>query len=118
MFLLHYIVPAIVFYFYRNEIMLFGLEVANLIDLDHIYYRIIGKVGWFNSACSHLGEQCSWDFYCFHNFYVLTIALILIPLLFLRGNKYRFARLIGWIGLGILIHLFLDYMQLLTGICI
>jgi hypothetical protein len=95
--------------------MLWGLLLANLIDLDHIYERIIGDVGWFESTCSKLGEQCSWNFYAFHNFYILVIGLILIPLIFIKGSKYKFIRLIGWIGLGIVIHLFLDYIHLLTG---
>ena len=59
MFILHYIIPLIIFYFfknlfkifgarktikvfsgYRDRIMLWGLLVANLIDLDHIYCSV------------------------------------------------------------------------------
>ena len=67
MFLFHYILPLIIFYFYRDKIMLYGLLLGNLVDLDHVYYRIIGKVGWFESACPQLGMQCSFGFYPLHN---------------------------------------------------
>ena len=50
-------IPVVIFYYYRDKIMLFGLLVANLIDLDHIYCRIIGKVGWFESACGQIGKE-------------------------------------------------------------
>ncbi len=92
--------------------MLFGLVLGNLIDLDHIYYRIIGEVGWFESACSHVGAQCSFGFYPLHNFTFAIIFLLFSSLLFLKNKK---AKLIGWISLGAFLNLALDYAHLLLG---
>jgi len=130
MYLLHYILPVIVFYFYRNKIMLWGLMFANLIDLDHIYYRLIGKVGLFESACSRLGENCSFGFYPLHNFDYTPIFLMLINILVIGGlifvnkkevksirwiNIRTFLELIGWLSIGLFVHLVLDYLHLLIG---
>jgi hypothetical protein len=92
--------------------MLWGLLLGNLIDLDHIYFRIIGKVPWFKSACSNLGEQCSFGFYPLHSIYVLVVSLVLSLLILNKNKKIKF---IGWLGLGIVIHLFLDYIHLIIG---
>ncbi len=95
--------------------MLGGLLIANLIDLDHLYPRIIGEVGWFESACPEIGMQCSFNFYPLHNIYMLIVAVILSALLLSKNKKMRF---VGWIGLGIVVHLALDYIHLLTGFAI
>ncbi len=113
MFLLHYILPFLIFYFYRNRLMLWGLLIGNLIDLDHIYYRLIGKVGWFESACEHFGENCSIGFYPLHNWWVALIALALGLFLLFNNNKMKF---IGWIGLGVSLNLLLDFIQAMSGL--
>ena len=92
--------------------MLFGLLLGNLIDLDHIYFRTIGKVGWFESACPHFGMQCSFGFYPLHNLVFATIFLIFSSLIFFKNKKIK---LIGWISLGALLNLFLDYIHLIIG---
>jgi len=93
--------------------VLFGLIVGNLIDLDHIYYRVIGKVGGFSSACPKLGMRCSFNFYPLHNLIMLVVAVALTGLLFFKNKKLKF---VGWIALGVIIHLALYYLQLLIGI--
>lgn len=113
MFILHYILPFIIFYFYRNKIMLWGLLLGNLIDLDHIYYRIIGKVGWFESACPTSGMQCSFNFYPLHNLTFAIIFVIFSSLIFIKNKKIKF---VGWLSLGALLNLALDYIHLITGI--
>ena len=74
-----YILPFIIYYFYRNKKMLWGLLLGNLIDLDHVYYRIIGKVEWFGSACQELGMQCSLGFYPLHTYPALIVFLLVFP---------------------------------------
>ena len=112
MFLLHYILPLAIFYFYRDKMMLWGLLLANLIDLDHIYYRIIGKVGWFESACERFGLNCSIGFYPLHTWAIAFIGLFVTILILHKNKKLRF---IGWIGLGIFIHMVLDLIHELIG---
>jgi putative Mn2+ efflux pump MntP len=117
--------------------MLYGLILANLIDLDHIFYRIIGKVGWFESACPHIGMQCSFGFYPLHTIYVFITAIVLVLAsgIFLLSRKLskhkknkehqeskqkkNVTRLIFlwifWISLGVIIHFSLDYLSLIIG---
>lgn len=113
MFLMHYLLPLVIFYFYRNKAMLWGLLLGNLIDLDHIYYRIIGKVPWFESACSHLGAQCSIGFYPLHNIYVGIFCLIFSGLVLFKDKRIKF---IGLMFLGAFLNLLLDYIHLITGV--
>ena len=118
MFLMHYFSPIIVFYFLRDKIIFFGLILGNLIDLDHVYYRIIGKVEWFESACiDGLGSQCSIGFYPLHNLYVFLIVIILAILFFLISLYYKNKkiRFLYWLAIGVIIHLILDFTHLLTG---
>lgn len=129
MYFLHYIIPLVLFYFYRNKIMFWGLTLANLIDLDHVYYRIIGKVPWFGSACPNFWHGCtSLGVYPMHSFFSLILAaLISIPFItseavLISQKKPRSKNLknkvlifVFWIGLGIIIHLGLDYLQKLIG---
>ncbi len=115
MIFLHYILPLVLFYFLRDKLMLLGLLLGNLIDLDHVYYRIIGKVGWFSSACSSLGKECSIGFYPLHNPY--------LALLFCLGTLFLFSkkkplRLCGWIFLGAFIHYLLDSLAFFSGVMI
>jgi hypothetical protein len=134
MYSLHYILPFVVYYLFlhwggkykeikkkkkksffdfpRSKLILYGLLIGNLIDLDHIWYRIIGKVGWFDSACDHFGQQCSFNFYPLHN----ELSLIVLSAFFIAGfRKNKKMELISWIALGAMIHLMLDYIHLLTG---
>ena len=93
--------------------MLWGLLLGNLIDLDHIYYRIISKVGWFESACVEgFGSQCSFGFYPLHNWIVVIIALVLSSLIFIKDKRIKF---IGWLCFGAFLNLVLDYIHLLIG---
>jgi len=124
--------------------MFWGLELANLIDLDHIYYRLIGKVGFFDSACSHLGIQRSLGFYPLHtlNFLLIIVLTMILSFFFLDlidfktkevkedKNKEFFLKeafkkikltkktlisFIFWISIGIIVHFGLDYLHLLIG---
>ncbi len=113
MFLFHYILPFIIFYFYRNKSALYGLLLGNLIDLDHIYYRLIGKVNWLESACQNLGEQCSIGFYPLHNTTLAIILLLISALIFTKNKKIKF---IGWLSLGAFLNFALDYIHMTTGV--
>lgn len=122
---MHYLLPLIIFYFFRDKIMLFGLLLGNAIDLDHMYYRIIGKVEWFESACEKgIGSQCSFGFYPLHNLAtfltLIIIALLLILVnLYYKNNKHKFKiKLFYWIAIGVIIHLILDFTHLMTGFAI
>jgi hypothetical protein len=112
MFLVHYLVPLILFYYFRNKIMLWGLLIGNIIDLDHIYYRIIGKAPWFGSACERFGMQCSFNFYPLHNLTMAIVFLMFISLLIFKDKRIRF---LGWVSLGALLNLIIDYIHLITG---
>ena len=116
MFLLHYIIPIILFHFFRNKIMLFGLLLGNLIDIDHIYYRIIGKVPWFGSACPNFWDGCnSLLIYPLHSAYFLIVFIILSSLIFVNNKKVKF---IGWLVLGASLNILFDYIRYLTGVVI
>ncbi len=112
MFILHYIVPLVVYYFYRNSLAVLGMLIGNAVDLDHVYYRIIGKVGWFQSACPQFGQECSLGFYPLHNFYFAFIFLGLSSLIFAKKDKVKF---FGWVAFGAFLNLFLDFIAQVTG---
>ena len=116
---MHYILPFLIYHFKKDKKMLYGLLLGNAIDLDHVYYRIIGRVGWFESACSSgLGSQCSFGIYPLHN---VTTAIILIGVVLIsytymkKGEKVQW---VFWISLGALVNLLLDYIPLITGFVI
>jgi len=115
MFLPHYLIPLIIFYFCRDKIMLWGLLLGNLVDLDHIYYRLIGKVGWFESACPHFGMSCSYNTYPLHNFTFIVIFLILSFLIFNKNKKIKF---IGWLSMGAALNIIIDLIASVTGFAI
>ncbi len=92
--------------------MLYGLILGNLVDLDHLYYRVIGKIGWFESACPQAGMQCSFGFYPLHNWFFVGFFLILFSLIFAKNKKLEF---IGWISFGAVLNFLLDYLHLLIG---
>jgi len=112
MFLLHYILPFIIFEFYKNNKMLFGLLIANLIDLDHIYLRLVGKISFFESACNNVGSNCSFGMYPLHSIWFCILGIFLALFLLFKNKNLK---LIGWIGIGIIIHLFLDILHYLIG---
>ncbi len=92
--------------------MLFGLLFGNLIELDYIYYRIIGKIDWFESACPNFGMQCSFEFYPLHNIYGGIFVLFLSLLIFVENWKLRF---VGWFCFNVFLNLVLDILHLLIG---
>ncbi len=114
MFLAHYIIPLVIYIFYRKKEVLF-LLFGNLIDLDHIFYRMIGKVDWFGSACGKIGQQCSWNFYPLHNLYSLFFGFALFFMGLITYKKYEYSKYIMFLGLGIVLHLTLDLIHQFTG---
>jgi hypothetical protein len=95
--------------------MLWGLLLGNLVDLDHIYYRLIGKVGWFESACSHFGVPCSYNFYPLHN---MTFIVIFLRLSLLTVKKNKTIKFIGWLSMGAALNIILDLIASVTGFAI
>ena len=93
--------------------MLWGLMLGNFVDLDHVYYRIIGKAPWFGSACVEgLGSQCSFGIYPLHTWTLVWIGLIFGSLIFCCDKRLRF---FGWLGVGVFLALFLDWVHLVSG---
>lgn len=100
--------------------MLWGLLLGNAIDLDHIYLRMIGQVGWFESACPEgLGSQCSFGIYPLHSPIVVGILLFIVGGIHLMGKidgrKSKETKWIFWISIGALLNLLLDYIHLVIG---
>ncbi len=93
--------------------MLLGLLLGNWVDLDHIYMRLVGKVGWFESACPQLGMNCSFQFYPFHSLEIAIVGLLIGILVFCDKKWIRF---LGWLGIGTFLALFLDWIHFTTGI--
>tara|TARA_Y100000310_G_scaffold225672_1_gene227722 strand:+ start:17866 stop:18120 length:255 start_codon:yes stop_codon:yes gene_type:complete len=82
-----------------------------------VYYRIIGKVGWFESACPKgLGSQCSFSVYPLHNIYVFVALIIGAGVLYFLYDKNIFTKIGFWICIGAILNLVLDYIHLKTGI--
>ncbi len=117
---MHYILPFLIYYFIKKEkVMLYGLLAGNLIDLDHIYLKIIGKVGWFESACSNgLGSQCSFGIYPLHNLTSAVILIIASIILFKQKNKNFKLNFVFWLLIGAILNLVLDYIHLVTRFAI
>ncbi len=121
MYLAHYILPFLLYYFFRNKIMLLGLLFGNGIDIDHILYRINGMVPWLKSICLSDGfMKCNGFFgYPFHSIYMIISLIVVSILLFylmekqkdLKVNKWLF-----WIAIGALLHLTLDFVQMVTNV--
>jgi hypothetical protein len=121
MYLAHYILPFAIYYFFRSKVMLGGLLIGNLIDLDHILLRIFGIVPWFQNICgTDYFWKCNGFFgYPLHSVYVLVSLIVTSIVLFflmneekeLKINKWMF-----WICIGALLNLSLDFVQLLTGV--
>ena len=120
MYLAHILIPLIVYYFYRNKTVLFGLLLGNLIDLDHIFLRILRIVPWFENICSVGGFwRCNSFFgYPLHSVYVFISLIAVSIILFFLMEKERELKInkwIFWICIGTLVNLFLDFIQLTTG---
>ena len=118
MYLAHYILPFIIYWISKtkDKVMLWGLLLGNAIDLDHIYYRLIGKVGWFESACvDGLGSQCSFGIYPLHNALTAVILMVTALISFSYIEKSKKAKWILWISIGALLNLLLDYIHLVIG---
>lgn len=96
-----------------SGIILFGLLLGNIVDLDHVYYRLIGKVPFFGTICGEAWGKChSFNMYPLHNFLFMFIFLILGALIFSKNNKIKF---FGWMFFGAFLNLFLDFIQMKTG---
>jgi hypothetical protein len=120
MYLAHIIIPLIIFYFYRNKIMLFGLLLGNLVDLDHLLLRIEGFVPWFQSICRTKDFwKCNGFFgYPLHTPYMIVGLIILSAILFALMKKdkdFKVTKWMFWVCIGALLHLSLDFIQLVTG---
>ncbi|MBT3395271.1 hypothetical protein HOA59_00630 [archaeon] len=120
MWFLHYILPlAIYFFIKKDKTILYGLLAGNLIDLDKIYYRIIGKVDWFGSICPEgIGTCTSINNYPLHNILAFNIFLVSSLILYFLRRKNNKLKFLFWLMIGTIIHLFLDYIQHITGIII
>jgi membrane-bound metal-dependent hydrolase YbcI (DUF457 family) len=117
MFLIHYILPFVIYFFIRNRTILYGLLLGNLIDIDHILLRIIGKVPWFESACpSGLFTQCSFNVYPYHSTHSIILICLLFITIFLVEKKHKHKDLLIWISAGAVMHILLDSIHLLTGL--
>jgi hypothetical protein len=121
MYFAHYILPFIVYYFYRSKTILFGLLLGNLIDLDHILIRIIGTVPWLQNICSiDKFWKCNGFLgYPFHSIYmIISLIVVSIVLFFLMDEEkeIKITKWMFWICIGALLNLSLDFVQLLTGV--
>jgi hypothetical protein len=92
--------------------MLWGLLLGNWIDLDHIYLRLIGRVPWFSSACESFGQNCSIGVYPLHNWTLAFSSLAVGGLIFHEDKRLK---LVGWLGIGTFLAVFLDYIHMVTG---
>jgi hypothetical protein len=100
--------------------MLFGLLFGNLIDLDHIFFRVTGMVPWMESICSvkNFWDCNSFFGYPLHSVYVfISLIAVSIILFFLmqEEKELKVTKWMFWICIGALVNLFLDFIQLTTG---
>jgi len=121
MYLAHYLIPLLLFFIFKDKIMLYGLLLANLIDLDHIFLRIFGSVPLFGSICGFKEFwKCNGFFgYPFHSPYVWIFFIItsfFLAILREKNKDSKEIKLLFFISLGIVLHLFLDFIQLSTGV--
>ena len=97
----------------KARLMFWGLVLGNLIDLDHLYYRIIGKVSWTDSHCQTFFMKCSSiGFYPFHKVYFIFIFMALSSLVFFKKKEIKF---LGWLAFGAFLNLILDMIQYIIG---
>jgi hypothetical protein len=104
--------------------MLLGLLLGNLIDLDHLFLRFLGKVSFSKSICD-ISEfwRCNGLFYHpLHNIYVwlfFIISSLIFFYLIVNSKKpsknKKIYKLFFFSSLGITLHLTLDFIQLITG---
>jgi hypothetical protein len=94
-------------------VIFFGLFLGNLIDFDHVYYRITGMVPWLGTSCGEGVFKCaSFNFYPVHNLTFFFVFLLLSFFVFAKDYRIKFY---GWIFIGAAIHLVLDFIQFKTG---
>lgn len=113
MFLAHYLLVLAIFLIFRSKFAFLGLLLGNFIDLDHIFYRVIGKVGWLDSACAEAGQECSFGVYPLHNWSFVVFFLLLSGFILFKDKKLKF---IGFLALGAFLNLLLDLIQISTKV--
>ena len=119
MWFLHYIIPGLIYFFNKNKIMFWGLISGNILDLDKIYFRLIGKVGWTESICEKgIGTCSSIGNYPLHTLPPLIFLLIALILFLFFRKKNKKLSFLFWFSIGAILHLFLDCIQKITGIVI
>lgn len=122
MYLAHFLIPiAVYFLIKKDEIILFGLLIGNLIDLDHIFLRITGIVPWFQNICSVDGFwKCNGFLgYPLHSVYMIVALIITSIILFFlmeEEKELKVTKWVFWICIGALLNLTLDFIQLSTGV--
>jgi hypothetical protein len=120
MYLAHYLLPFITYFFYRSKIVFGGLLLGNLVDLDHVYSRLVGTVPWEGNMCGfEKFWECNGFFgYPLHSFYVILfiimISMVIFPFM-IDNKKDKKLKWMFWICIGFLIHFALDFIQLVTG---
>jgi len=123
MYLAHYLIPVILFIFFKDRIMFLGLLIGNLIDLDHLFLRFIGKVSFSKSICD-ISEfwKCNGLFYYpLQNVYAWSFFIISSLLFFYLMINEKYAKnkktykLFFFSSIGVVLHLTLDFIQLVTG---
>jgi len=120
MYLAHYLLPFAIYYFFRNKVMLVGLLLGNLIDLDHIFLRVIGVVPWLQNICSdgYFWKCNGFLGYPLHSVYMLVALIITSIILFFlmeEEKKLKITQWMFWICIGAILNLFLDILQLAIG---
>lgn len=117
MWLLHYIIPGLVYLVKKNKTMFWGLIAGNFLDLDKVYYRLIGKVGWTVSICAEGPGSCSSiGLYPWHTLPVFVFLVVAMGTLFFLRNKNKKGYFLFWMAFGSVLHFLLDYIQKITGI--
>jgi hypothetical protein len=117
MWLLHYIIPGVVYLFKKNKTMFWGLIAGNFLDLDKIYFRLIGKVGWTESIHSKgFGVYSSIGTYPLHTFPILVFLVLAMGTLFFLKKRNKKLYFLFWMAFGGVLHFALDYIQKVTGI--
>jgi len=120
MYLAHFILPFAIYYLIKKDkIMLFGLLLGNIVDLDHISFRINHGIEIFTSSCDNFLEQCSFGTYRMHSLnsvISLSIASVILFVMIKKHKEMKSVYWIFWACIGALLNLLLDYIHLLTGV--
>lgn len=118
MFLMHYAIPLIIYLFNTDKTMLIGLLLGNIIDLDHIYARIIGKIGWKESVIKKYGKSAIFGFYPLHNYKVMVILIIVASATFPTFFVFKSFQIVWWVIIGAISNQVLDIVAKHTGFMI